>query len=81
MEKAIPKYVGQGISSLGRKVAQDEIRVSLDAEVGAAYSQRKPVWLSEYDMETVYYAVPIGIKEALLLCTKKIYSVQGVNNG
>ena len=49
VQKVIPRYVGPDTSSLGRKMTQDEIRVRFDAEVAAAYSQRKPVWLPEYD--------------------------------
>ncbi len=45
----LPKYVGPEISSVERKMTQEEIQARFDAEVAAAYSQRKPVWLPEYD--------------------------------
>ena len=48
-EKVIPKYIGPDISLNDRKMTQDEIRLRFNTEVAAAYSQRKPVWLPEYD--------------------------------
>ena len=49
VEKVIPNYIGPDIGLTGRKMTQDEIRARFNAEVAAAYSQRKPVWLPEYD--------------------------------
>ena len=49
MQKIVPRYIGPEISSRGGKVTRDEIRERFNSEVAAAYSQRKPVWLPEYD--------------------------------
>jgi len=48
-EKVIPKYIGPDINVDNRKMTQDEIRLRFNTEVAAAYSQRKPIWLPEYD--------------------------------
>jgi tRNA (cmo5U34)-methyltransferase len=48
MQKIVPRYVGPEVSSSGVKMTRDEIRNRFDAEVAAAYSQRRPVWLPEY---------------------------------
>jgi tRNA (cmo5U34)-methyltransferase len=45
----LPKYVGPEISTVDRKMTQEEVRARFNAEVAEAYSQRKPVWLPEYD--------------------------------
>jgi tRNA (cmo5U34)-methyltransferase len=45
----LPRYVGLEISSIDRKMTQEEIRARFNTEVAAAYSQRRPVWLLEYD--------------------------------
>jgi tRNA (cmo5U34)-methyltransferase len=47
--RVLPRYVGPEISHLDQKMTKEEIRVRFDAELAAAYSQRKPAWLPEYD--------------------------------
>jgi tRNA (cmo5U34)-methyltransferase len=47
--KSLPKYAGPEISLSRRKMTQAEIQARFNAEVAAAYSQRRPVWLPEYE--------------------------------
>lgn len=47
--RIVPKYIGPAISPTGRKMTQAEIQARFNAEVAMVYSQRKPVWLPEYD--------------------------------
>jgi tRNA (cmo5U34)-methyltransferase len=69
VEKVIPKYVGPDISLIDRKMTQDEIRLRFNAEVAAAYSQRKPVWLPEYDRALALVA---GVLEPYLASKKSV---------
>ena len=46
---ALPRYSSPDTSTLGRKMTNAEIQARFNAEVAEAYSQRKPVWLPEYN--------------------------------
>jgi tRNA (cmo5U34)-methyltransferase len=48
-EKILPKYAGPAINLSSEKMTQAEIRARFNEEVAIAYSQRKPVWLPDYD--------------------------------
>jgi len=45
----MPRYIGPEVSYVDRKMTNEEIRVRFDAELAAAYSQRRPAWLPEYN--------------------------------
>ena len=47
-ENILPKHARPAASKFAEKMTQEQIRERFDAEVAAAYSQRKPVWLPEY---------------------------------
>jgi tRNA (cmo5U34)-methyltransferase len=47
--RILPRYAGPELNSSGQKMTNEEIRARFNAEVAEAYSQRKPIWLPEYD--------------------------------
>ncbi len=47
-ENILPKHARSAASKFTGKMTQEQIRERFNAEVAAAYSQRKPVWLPEY---------------------------------
>jgi len=48
-KKKIPKYSGPEISDTNRLMSKKEIQARFDAETASIYSQRKPLWIPEYD--------------------------------
>jgi ubiquinone/menaquinone biosynthesis C-methylase UbiE len=55
-EERIPRYAGPDTSKRSEKMTRGEIRDRFDAEVASRYSQRKPVWLM--DFESIFSLVP-----------------------
>jgi tRNA (cmo5U34)-methyltransferase len=47
--RMLPRYVGPEISRIDQKMTNEEIRARFNTEVAAAYSQRRPIWLPEYE--------------------------------
>jgi tRNA (cmo5U34)-methyltransferase len=47
--RILPRYAGPDLNPSGRKMTNEEIRTRFNAEVAEAYSQRKPVWIPDYD--------------------------------
>lgn len=45
----IPNYIGPDIGSSSKMMTKDEIRDRFNNEVAALYSQKKPIWLLEFD--------------------------------
>ncbi len=58
--KEIPRYIGPDTSGRSAKMTRQEIRDRFDAEVASRYSQRKPVWLM--DFESVFALVPALVR-------------------
>lgn len=45
----LPKYVGLDISDTNQKMTKKEIKHRFDNETAELYSQRKPIWLPEFE--------------------------------
>ncbi len=58
--KEIPRYIGPDTAGRRDKMSRQEIKNRFNAEVASRYSQRKPVWLM--DFESIFALVPALVR-------------------